>query len=123
MAKNRISFINLESAEAFLLDQNDTITPAKFPLKKTVTASRLAYIDLITHSFKLEKRYATTEKLSLAVELKVYEDLALDTQKAYRIFYLEKPTEVENIHLSKHSLTTRMPLSKSMRRVSKRSNI
>lgn len=99
MAKNRINFINLASAEAFLLDQNDTITPAKFPLKKTVSASRLAYSDLITHSFKLEKRYATTQELTLAVELKMYEDLALDLQKAYRIFYLEKPTEVENIHL------------------------
>jgi len=100
MSLKSINFINLKSANAFLLDNSSKITPeVKFPYKKAVTASRLFYHDIITHSFKLEKKYNSHEELTLAVEMKMYEDLALDLQKEYKISFIEKETELDNIIL------------------------
>ncbi len=99
MAQKKINFINLKSGDAFLLDAQGKISPSKTEAKKVLTASRLAYNDIIIHSFKLDKVYKTPQELTLAVEMKMYEDLALDLQKEYRIFYIEKPTEVGDILL------------------------
>ena len=99
MARKNINFINLKNGNTFLLDQDNQIKPAKHIHKKALTVSRLYYGDIITHSFKLEKKYSTSQELTLAVELKMYEDLALDMEREYKIFYLQKPTEVENILL------------------------
>jgi PHD/YefM family antitoxin component YafN of YafNO toxin-antitoxin module len=99
MAQKQINFIDLKEGTAFLLTTKGDIKPSSFKAKKALTAARISYNDIITHSFKLDKKYANSQELTLAVELKMYEDLALDLQKEYKIFYIEKETEVENIHL------------------------
>ncbi len=99
MAQKNINFIDLKSATAFLLDAKERITPSKIGIRNALSAARLTYDDIITHSFKLDKVYKSPQELTLAVEMKMYEDLALDLQKAYRIFYIQKPTEVEDILL------------------------
>jgi len=100
MSAKSINFINPKNANAFLLDPKGEIVPdVKFPAKKAVTASRLFYADIITHSFKLEQKYNSHEELALAVEMKMYEDLALDLQKEYKISFIEKETELDNVLL------------------------
>ena len=88
MSLKSIHFINLKNGNSFLLDNNGKIkSEVKFPNKKAVTASRLFYADIITHNFKMEKKYNSQEELSLAVEMKMYEDLALDLQKEYKSLF------------------------------------
>ncbi len=99
MAQKNINFINLASATAFLLNAKGEITPAKIGVRNALSVARLAYNDIITHSFKLDKIYKSAQELTLAVEMKMYEDLALDLQKEYKIFYIKKSTEVEDILL------------------------
>ena len=100
MAKKSVNFINLEKGSSFLLDTNDKITEkVKFHYKTTITASRLFYTDIITHSFKLDKKYNSSQELTLAIEMKMYEDLALDMQKEYKISFIQKETELDNILL------------------------
>ncbi len=99
MAQKSINFIDPRTGKAFLLDTKGEIKPSKIGARNALSASRLAYIDIITHSFKLDKQYGSEEELAMAVELKMYDDLALDLQKEYKISYLRKPTEVENILL------------------------
>ena len=99
MAQKNINFINLKNGTAFLLTAKGEIKPSSVKAKKALNAARISYSDIITHSFKLDKKLATKQELTLAVELKMYEDLALDIQKEYKIFYIEKRTEVENIYL------------------------
>ncbi len=99
MIKTDINFINLQNGTIFSLGANEQIKPvSKLNTKKATAASRLYYNDIITHSFKLEKKYSTNE-LAIAVELKMYEDLGLDIQKEYKISHIQKHTEIENILL------------------------
>ncbi len=99
MARKPINFIDLKTGNAFLLTPKGEIKPSSLKAKKALHASRIRYSDIITHSFKFDKKYPSRDELTLAVEMKMYEDLALDIQKEYKIFYIEKETEVENIHL------------------------
>ncbi len=99
MLKTDINFINLQNGTIFALDEKERIKPvSKLNSKRTTAASRLYYNDIITHSFKLEKKYSSKE-LAIAVELKMYEDLGLDIQKEYKITYIQKHTDIENILL------------------------
>jgi len=99
MGKKSVQFINLPDKHAFILTANNTIqTNTKRKPKKMTVGSRLYYHDIITHSFKLEKKY-TPQELSLTIEFKMYEDLGLDTQKIYQISYIQKHTEIEDILL------------------------
>ncbi len=97
MAKKSVQFINLSDKHTFVLTQESQLqTHTK--VKKPVIGARLFYQDIITHSFKLEKKYAAQE-LDLTIELKMYEDLGLDTQKIYKIAYIQKQTNIEDILL------------------------
>ncbi len=99
MLKTDINFVNLQNDTVFSLDSKQKITPdTKINPKKATIASRLCFNDIVTHSFKLEKKYSPSE-LAIAVELKMYEDLGLDIQKEYKISHIQKHTDIENILL------------------------
>ncbi len=98
MSKRDVNFINLNHGNTFALNNSDKIQTDIKLNKKAIIGSRLYYNDIITHSFKLDKQYSPQE-LSLTIELKMYEDLGLDTQKIYQISHIQKHTEIDNILL------------------------
>ncbi len=63
--------------------------------KKQFIGSRIRYDELITHSFKIHSTISK-EDLDVQVELKMYEDAGLDTNKKYKISYIKKKLDYED---------------------------
>ncbi len=86
MAK-AVYFIGLQNEKNFLFDK----TPHEVSKKpaKAIVGARLAYDDILSHGFKIEKSL-TDDELLVTTEIKMYEETGLDIEKSYRIGHIQK---------------------------------
>lgn len=66
--------------------------------KKSYVGSRVAYSDIILHSFKIESS-ASDEEIANSAEIKMYEEAGLDLDKKYKITFVKKELEFEEAYL------------------------
>ena len=66
--------------------------------KKEFIGTRVLFDRLITHSFKISSTISQ-EELDVQVEINMYEDLGLDTQKQYKIDYIKKKLDYEESYI------------------------
>lgn len=66
--------------------------------KKEFIGTRLPYDRLITHSFKISSTISD-EDIDIQVELQMYEDMGLDTNKQYKIGYVKKKLDYEESYI------------------------
>ena len=67
-------------------------------IKKYFIGSRVGYEDIITYSFKVHKSISK-EDLDIQVELKMYEDAGLKTDRKYKIDYIKKELDYEESYI------------------------
>ncbi len=97
MAKNqKIQYINPVDLSMFSYDGNSF---QKLGKKESLyTVSRVLYEDIILYSFKTPLTQAK-EDLSSLVEIKMYEEAGLDVNKIYKITYLVKELDFDEMCL------------------------
>jgi hypothetical protein len=91
-----INFISLQGKTSFSLGEKIE-NKINLKNKKAAIGARLSYNDLIFHHFKIDQNM-TPDKLLVHTEIKMYEDLELDSQKIYKFSTLIKnrSTSMEN---------------------------
>ena len=67
-------------------------------IRKYFTGSRVGYEDIITYSFKVHKTISK-EDLDIQVELKMYEDAGLQTDRKYKFDYIKKELDYEESYI------------------------
>ncbi len=67
-------------------------------IKRYFIGSRVSYDDIITYSFKVHKTISK-EDLDIQVELKMYEDAGLKTDRKYKIDYIKKELDYEESYI------------------------
>jgi hypothetical protein len=67
-------------------------------IKNHFIGSRVRYDDIITYSFKVHKSISK-EDLDIQVELKMYEDVGLKTDRKYKIDYIKKELDYEESYI------------------------
>ncbi len=67
-------------------------------VKNYFIGSRVGYEDVITYSFKVHKSISK-EDLDIQVELKLYEDAGLKTDRKYKISYIKKELDYEESYI------------------------
>lgn len=93
-------------------DSKEFISDAT-PSKTSFISSRILYDDLTSHSFKVPKE-SSKEEIHSLVELKMYEEAGLDLQKEYKMAYVIKELEfdemllVESFAVEKTKVTNRL---------------
>ncbi|OQX74783.1 MAG: hypothetical protein B6D59_01150 [Campylobacteraceae bacterium 4484_4] len=95
MAK-AVYFIGLQNGQNFLFDK----APQEISKRpsKAIIGARLAYDDILSHGFKLEKDL-TGNELLVTTEIKMYEETGLDIEKSYRIGQVKKEKYTGYEHL------------------------
>lgn len=95
-AKEAIVYIDPFSKSIIKAAKN-SFEPAK-ALKNYFIGSRVGYEDIITYSFKVHKSISK-EDLDIQVELKMYEDVGLKTDRKYKIGYIKKELDYEESYI------------------------
>ena len=67
-------------------------------IKKFFIGSRVGYEEIVTYSFKVHKSISK-EDLDIQVELKMYEDAGLKTDRKYKIDYIKKELDYEESYI------------------------
>jgi len=96
--KGTIFYINPINKKALRYFKKEFIESEIKNPKKLFIGSRLLYQDMILHSIKAsvnEFKY----NIDTFVEMKIYEDIGLDLNKNYKIGYILKDTQEENIKI------------------------
>jgi hypothetical protein len=97
MASNQvIQYINPSNSSLLLYDGKHFSDSNKRENKYSV--SRILYEDIIVYSFKIPS-VQSTEDLSSQVEIKMYEEAGLDVNKTYKIVYLVKNLDFDEMDL------------------------
>ncbi len=91
-AKEEIVYIDPFSKVIIKTDKN-SFKPI-INIKKYFIGSRVEFEDIITYSFKVHNSISK-EELDIQVELKMYEDAGLKTDKQYKIDYIKKELDYE----------------------------
>ncbi len=95
-AKEAIVYIDPFSKVILKADKS-SFKPVSSP-KRYFVGSRVEYEDIITYSFKVHKSISK-EDLDIQVELKMYEDAGLKTNKQYKIDYIKKELDYEESYI------------------------
>ena len=97
MAKNqKIQYINPTDLTLLIYDGKHFRDSDK--QEKIYTVSRVLYEDVVVYSFKIPSGQASDD-LSSIVEIKMYEDAGLDVNKSYKITYLVKKLDYDEMCL------------------------
>jgi len=97
MASNQvIQYINPSDSALLLYDGKHFKDSNKRENRYSV--SRILYEDIIVYSFKIPS-VQSTEDLSSQVEIKMYEEAGLDVNKTYKIVYLVKKLDFDEMDL------------------------
>ncbi len=94
MSKNE-SIVYIDPFSKVILKASKNSFETTDNYKRYFIGSRVGYNELITHSFKIHAGISK-EDLDVQVELKMYEDAGLDTNKKYKINYVEKKLDYED---------------------------
>jgi len=95
--KKTINFIDLQHEKHFSFS-NDKCNELELKNKKFAIGARLNFNDIITHNFKLDKQLSP-EELLVTSELKMYDEIGLDTSEVHKISYKTKKASIGDIKL------------------------
>ncbi len=98
MHKGTIFYINPINGKVLRYFKKEFIESEIKNPKKLFIGSRLLYQDIILHSIKASVN-EFKHNLDTFVEMKIYEDIGLDLNKNYKIGYILKDTQEENIKI------------------------
>ena len=97
MAKSSaVVYIDPFSKEVLKFSKNNFENVSSY--KNFFIGSRVSFEDLITHTFKISKNIPK-EDMDVTVELKMYEDAGLSTDKKYKINYIKKELDYEESYI------------------------
>lgn len=94
---NNIFYFNPCSKRTLSYDGKEFIPDVTFS-KNDFVSSRILYEDMTSHSFKVSKE-TSKEEINSLVELKMYEEAGLDLGKEYKMTYVIKDLEFDNMLL------------------------
>ncbi len=93
----QINFIDLQHGKNFSY-HNKICEEFSLKNKKHPIGARLNFNDIITHNFKLDKPL-TPQELLVTSELKMYDEIGLDTSKVHKISYETKKASIGDLKL------------------------
>lgn len=119
MSFHKIFYID-PCTQSILSCDGKTFSKESSIIQKEFISSRVFYDDIVSHSFKVAKA-TPEEEIKSSIELKMYEDVGLDLQKEYKMTYVIKDLEFEDMVLVEAFAIEKVNVENRLKEVQKRS--